>query len=812
MSHPEEEDGFRPSRSPSIASRLTVRSRPLLVAIVVWWLGAGYVGQLAGAVPTLTDIRPRALQPGATTEISLHGTDFQDVTHIWTSFPARCEIIPSADAHPTTEADSKSKPQQVRCRMTLGRDAQLGFGAVRLATKEGVSGWLLLMIDDLPSVAESSGNSRAEVAQIVERSVGIEGTTDPLIEDYFCFQAEAGQTSSFEVVAQRLGSPLDPVLKLYDARGALLASVDDDLGSGADCRLAYRFPTAGKYYVAVRDVRFRGGVEFRYRMRIGRFPLVSVAYPLGARRGTVADFEWIGQQVDGIASQSISVHDSLALGVGQQSLSVAKQRGDGPEDGSGFVTIAVGNAIEMMESEPNDLPSQANSIATMPLTVNGRFRHAGDIDRYRIALEKEQRIEVRTEGRRYGSPADVYLQLWNSEGRAVAEAVSTASDGGRLTFQCVEPGVYHLTAEDTEQGSGPERVYRLSIELQRPGFSLMAHADTLNVPRGGVLSLKVTAERREYTGPITLQLAGLTSPVQLENNVIPADKNDVELKATLSESLEPGELHCVQVLGTGDGLGTANTETASTLTALRARVPDALAAPRFLDRTIAVGIGPTFPEFFTLQVESNQAYFGKIAGTGTFKVQVNRLVEAFTEPIAITVEGMPENCTVDVQPIGSGQTETVATISGPADLSEGERVLQITGTGVFQNQKRKFLVANVPLRVIPPLRVHVKPPSPFKINEPQKVVVQVQRFGKERHPVSLLWKRGPAEILAPIQVVIPEDKDDVELPLLATSEFSLVDAPQLVVTASTTVQGQLVVVDSEPVQLSIQSTPKDGAP
>lgn len=791
-----------------ISNRLAVPCNRLLVAMAGWCLAWGCVQQLPAAVPKLNDIQPRALQPGTTTEIVLHGTDLQDVTQVWTSFPARCEVTSPAEAVPTAGADSKSVLQHVHCRITLARDAQLGFGAVRLATKEGVSAWILLMVDDLPSIAGSSENSRREFAQVIDRSAGIEGNTDPLLEDYFCLQAEAGQTSSFEVVAQRFGSPLDPIIKLYDAQGALLASVDDDLGSGADCRLAYRFPTAGKYYVSVRDVRFRGGAEFRYRMRMGRFPLVSLAYPLGARRGSVADFEWIGPQVEGISPQSIWVHDSIDAGAGQQWLSVSNQ-GD---DGSGFVTIAVGNSAESMESEPNDLPSQANSIDTIPRTVNGRFGRAGDVDNYRLHLEKDQRIEVRTDARRYGSPADVYLQLWNASRQVVAEASSTATDGSRLSFTCVEPGTYHLTAEDTEPGSSSERVYRLSIESQRPGFSLMAHADTLNVPRGGVLVLKVTAERRDYNGPITLQLAGLPSPVQLENNVIPADKNEVELKATLSDLLEPGELHCVQVLGTADGLGTSMTETASTLTALRARLPDAVAAPRFLDRLIAVGIGPIFPEFFTLQVESNQAYFGRIAGKGTFKVQVKRLVEAFKEPITITVEGLPENCTVDMKPIGGGETEAVATITGPADLSEIERVLKITGTGVFQNQTRKIVLADVPLRVIPPLRVSVKPPLPFKINEPQKIVVQVQRFGDERHPVTLGWKCGPAEVLAPIQVVIPEDKNDVELSLLATSEFAVGDASSFVVTASTTVQGQRIVVDSEPVQLSIQSTPKDGAP
>lgn len=775
------------------------------------------------AAPKLTDVFPRAVRPGETTEVTVYGTDLGDAKRIWTSFPARCEVLPdvvlsdvvakSSNQSSTSDGASSNltTPEEAagfRCRFALPSEASIGIGAVRWVTRNGISPWLLLVVDDLPTVVESQSNRAIDSAQTVTTSVGIEGHVDPVGEDYYRFHADAGESLSFEVLAQRLGTPLDALLTLYDEQGQRIVSADDDASSGADCRLAYQFPKAGHYRVGIRDVRYRGGDEYRYRLRIGRFPLVSVAYPMGGRDGSVIDLEWIGRQMFGTRPQSVWVRRARWVTSDQQTVAFSPPGADG----SGFVTIGVGPFEEELEVEPNDAPSQAHCIASLPRTLNGRLDRPGDVDTYRLSLKKGEQIEVRAESHRFGSAANVYLQMWNTDRELVGDAFGSAGDGPKLSHTADRDGEYRITVEDAQSVGGSDRVYRLTCERQLPGFSLTAESDTFNVPQGGALAVNVKVTRRDYSGPIDLRLAGLPVPVQFEECRIPSEKNETMLRAILPQTLTAGDSFHVQILGTAEVNGALATATASTLVTLRTQVADAIRIPRELDQQIAIGIQPELPEFFSLAVESGNAFYGEWTGQGVMRIHAQRLLKEFEDPITISVAGLPENCKVEVPPISRGTVQTEAKFSGPTELPPGDHILTVTGQGEFQRQIRRVVLAKIPLRVIPPLRVTCSDPEPLVPFEPRKVTVRVQRLSDERQPVTLQWKQGPPEILAPVRVVMPADKDEVEVTLLATAAMVAHEGPPLILTASTTVQGQSVVVDTDPVPYQIQSVPKEGAP
>ncbi len=66
----------------------------------------------------------------------------------------------------------------------------------------------------------------------------------------YSLEGEAGRTSVFDIDADVDGSPLDSVLRLYDAEWNLL-DYDDDDGSSLDSFLAYTFAATGEYYLVV---------------------------------------------------------------------------------------------------------------------------------------------------------------------------------------------------------------------------------------------------------------------------------------------------------------------------------------------------------------------------------------------------------------------------------------------------------------------------------------------------------------------------------------------------------------------------------
>lgn len=93
---------------------------------------------------------------------------------------------------------------------------------------------------------------------------------------YYRIQGKAGELLSVELMARRLGSPLDSCVVLYDGRGKKLAENDDvkDRGEGflthqSDSALTFTLPEDGSYTVAVYDTQGRGGEEYAYRLYLG---------------------------------------------------------------------------------------------------------------------------------------------------------------------------------------------------------------------------------------------------------------------------------------------------------------------------------------------------------------------------------------------------------------------------------------------------------------------------------------------------------------------------------------------------------------
>ncbi|MAS95098.1 MAG: peptidase [Verrucomicrobiales bacterium] len=102
--------------------------------------------------------------------------------------------------------------------------------------------------------------------------------------DYFKFTAKKGQNFRMQVYANTIGSPVDPVLNVYDAKMKSLGGSDDADGS-KDGRVDFKCPADGEYYVRVQDMLKRGGPNFFYRVESEPFdPTIEVTMPEMLRR------------------------------------------------------------------------------------------------------------------------------------------------------------------------------------------------------------------------------------------------------------------------------------------------------------------------------------------------------------------------------------------------------------------------------------------------------------------------------------------------------------------------------------------------
>ena len=100
---------------------------------------------------------------------------------------------------------------------------------------------------------------------------------------FFRFTAKKDQNLDFQVYARRLGSPLDSVLTVFDAKGKSLGNNDDAAGN-PDSAVRVKIPEDGDYTVKVADQLARGGPRFTYRVEIAEVaPTLTLSIPDTAR-------------------------------------------------------------------------------------------------------------------------------------------------------------------------------------------------------------------------------------------------------------------------------------------------------------------------------------------------------------------------------------------------------------------------------------------------------------------------------------------------------------------------------------------------
>lgn len=84
--------------------------------------------------------------------------------------------------------------------------------------------------------------------------------------DVYRFRGKKGQAILFQVESRSLGFPLDAVLRISDAKGTMLAELDDK-EQKADPELAFTAPVDGEYQVEIRDLHGDSGLRYVYRLR-----------------------------------------------------------------------------------------------------------------------------------------------------------------------------------------------------------------------------------------------------------------------------------------------------------------------------------------------------------------------------------------------------------------------------------------------------------------------------------------------------------------------------------------------------------------
>jgi hypothetical protein len=439
------------------------------------------------AVPTITNITPRSLAVGGTTMLTIEGADLAPRPRILLSVPIeRQEVKPGGTAN------------RVQIEVKLPPSIAAGIRSLRVAADTGISGPVPVAIDDLTAVPFTSALSNLPAAVYGELTGGTVVRTS--------FHGMKGQRIVAEIESRRLGSGLNPIVRLLNDRGVQIAWADQDAALAGDARLDTRLPADGEYTVELHDALFRGGTPGMFRLKLGTLHYADLTLPLAVERGTVASLELVRANLWRTAA-----FDAKGLPLGAR---LGPFCGDSPSLHSS-PRLMVSDHAEIVEPVASaDGPSAAPGP---PIGISGRLSSKGEEDRFRIPVTPGAVLRFDVLAERVGSPLDAVLSIRNEQGQQLAggdDRPGTTDSGLDFTVPGSTSALV-LAIRDLHGRGGRNFVYRLSVKpTSHSDFNLALPQDTIHVPRGGRTAVRVQATRQGHSGAIVLEDVGLPPGVE----------------------------------------------------------------------------------------------------------------------------------------------------------------------------------------------------------------------------------------------------------------------------------------------------------
>lgn len=728
---------------------------------------------VAPQAPTINVPFPLGVQRGQTLELSLTGTNLADPVSLWTSFPCKATF--------PTDMNNGKDAAKLRVKLEVPADAPIGMHSIRLATKQGVSNLRTFCVDELPQVDEAADNKTREKAQAVPAPCVVVGRTDVEVSDYFKVSVKPGQRLTFDVIGRRLGSLLDPVIKLYDAK--TLRELpghysDDEPGLQSDARLTQTFPSGGDVIVEIRDTRHLGGADYYYRLRIADAPAAMTAFPLAVKRGAKATINFAGKNIEGVAPVEITMPmDRAVVNV------VPKAAG-----ASGWpVPVYASDVDELVETEPNNDPAKANRLP-VPCGITARFLEKGDVDHFVFTAKKGVKYAIVAETYEILSPAEVYLIVKDAKGAELAKS-NPQNTPARIDFTPTADGDYIIYAEHLNFLSGPTEVYHLSVTEATPDFEVQLQLDRFSLAPGETTLIPIAPPtRREYTGPIELSVVGhpgFSGTVSVPNAPPPPPNQPAPPIAFLPLACKadvPIGAYDLRILAKATINGKEVTRLVTVTDLVKTGMNNLTFPPRELLTSIAVGV--TDKPLFSLSVKLATPELLRGVATNV-TVTANRAA-GFAEEIQIAPTVLPPNVTIAIKPIPKGSNEVQFAVTPAANAAIGPLPLTFRGTAKAGGKDYAYYSSAAAAAVVVPVEVKAEPsPLMLKVGMKAKLNVTVTRKGGYKGPVDIEVKNLPANVTAP-KVTVAADKNTAEVELTAAAAAAVADKPDVQITATAT--------------------------
>ncbi len=383
--------------------------------------------------PTLAAVAPLGVQRGATVEMTFEGLNLAGASGIYFSEPGvkgrivRVKELPdlsdvrlgSNGTRSTVDLGPLPSRNQVTVELEVSPEANAGAVKFRLLTPLGTSPEGTFLVE--PYFGESPDKEPNDTPdgafECYLPTVLAGAISKPGDVDHFKIKVKAGEELVFENQAVKIGSTLQPVIRIVAEDQSVIRETGYDREESA-ARFTHRFDKAGTYYVRISDFESSGRASNFYRILVGKLPVAVSAYPLGLRRSGSAEVAIAGSNL-GAAKFQVDGKSAPAL---DDFLSFRPETPDGPAFNE--VKLALGTDPEVESAGAVTLASA--QAVTLPVTLNGRAAKGKD-HYYKFTARKGQAVAIETVARRAGSELDSTLDVLDAKGQPVERAVARAT-------------------------------------------------------------------------------------------------------------------------------------------------------------------------------------------------------------------------------------------------------------------------------------------------------------------------------------------------------------------------------------------------
>jgi hypothetical protein len=404
--------------------------------------------------------------------------------------------------------------------------------------------------------------------------------------------------------------------------------------------------------------------------------------------------------------------------------------------------FVIGDLPEIVEEEIDGEPIPV--AVTLPVTINGRVFPREDVDIWSFIARAGQTVWAEVCAARLGSPLDARLEITDSRGRKLAEAIGNPANEARLSFTAPADGTYQVRIHDINFGGLQTFVYRLTLgtgphvaavfplggkrgetaRFELSGTGLPNEPVAVAVPTS---KTPTWAHRFEVggqlTNPVLIELDDLAEQIERDVNNDPGHAEAVSVPGIVNGRIEkPGDVDCFAikvmngqtyefdlragrlgspldpVLVVSDGAGkelvrSDDVSAGNTDSQGRATAPaDDTWIVRIADRLASRG-GPAFA--YRLRIEPARPDFRLLLGADSvnlvrgkeakLRIDVDA-IGPLDVPIDLQFEGLPAGVTVSPAQIPAQAKQVDLTLKTPDKTPVGTGRLAVRGTARIGEQ------------------------------------------------------------------------------------------------------------------------------